>query len=843
VISKTLSHFEVLDRIGAGGMGEVYRARDTKLGREVALKLLPTAFARDPDRLARLDREARLLASVNHPGVAAIYGIDESDGLRFLVLELVPGVTLAERLAQGPLSTREVLRVVRRIAAGMAAAHAKGIIHRDLKPANVKLTPEGHVKVLDFGIAREIKEGAGPVSTAETIASPGTLGSTMSSGMILGTPAYMSPEQVRGRAADASSDIWAFGALFYELLTRRHAFLGETPADTIAAILGQTPDWGILPADVPEGARALLRRCLEKNASARPRDFQEVIALIDRATETVPTPARRAMPRLLQVTFSEELEEFPAWSPDGSKLAYAREVGSLRKIFRQDAAGGAPVPVTTGEFDDFSPAWAPDGRTMLFVRHQQHQRRHEPGDVFGENTNTDVWSVDVETGKEALLVRNASNPAWSPDGARIAVDARWAGPSRLWVLDSRGRNPKQASGDTSEEVVHVRPRWSPDGEHLVFQNIERTKFDIRVAHVASGRMVSVTNDPSIDVEPCWSPSGRHIYFSSYRSGGINLWRIPVRPDGSPGGPLEQMTTGAGQDVQAVLSPDGSRLAFTILRQNADLWKLPVSPETGQPTGAPEKVLATSREESRGAWSPDGSRIAFNSDRTGDMNIWVFSPRDGSARALTHGPGGDYQPNWSPDGRTVAFFSSRGGEPAIWTVDVESGDLRCLSREGAIEINPFYSPDGRWIAFMSDREGRLELWVMRSDGGEPSQVNREGVGGHFLRWSKEGAIIFRCPARKALLRVSPEGGEPELFAEIAGGAHISLSPDETRVMDVVNHKTLWVSPVGGAPERVFEFDEPAARIDYPVWSPDGRWILFDRFQPQGGDIWVMENFDS
>jgi len=843
VISKTLSHFEVLDRIGIGGMGEVYRARDTKLGREVALKVLPAAFAHDPDRLTRLDREARLLASVNHPGVAAIYGIEESDGVRFLVLELVPGVTLAERLAQDALSTPEALRIARQIAVAMAAAHAKGIVHRDLKPANVKLTPEGRVKVLDFGIAKTIADDADAAAATETIASAMTIGSTISSGLILGTPAYMSPEQVRGRAADASSDIWAFGALLYELFTRKFAFLAETPADTIAAILGQTPDWAALPADLPEDAGALLRRCLEKSAQARPRDFQEVIAALDRVADASRAPVRRIMPRLQQVTFSDALEEFPAWSADGSMLAYAREVGGLRKIFRQDLDGGAPIPVTTGDFDDFRPTWSSDGRTILFVRHQEKNRRHEPGDVFGEDDGVDVWSVDIETGKEALLVRDASNPACSPDGMRIAVDSRRAGPLRLWVLDARGRNPRQVSDDTSEVVVHLRPRWSPDGQHLVFQNIERTKFDVRVVNVASGRMVSVTNDPNMDVEPCWSPSGRHIYFSSYRSGGINLWRMPVRADGTPTGPLEQMTTGAGQDVQAALSPDGSRLAFTILRQNADLWKLPVSPEAGQPTGAPAKVFGTTREESRGAWSTDGARIAFNSDRTGDMNIWMFTPRDGSVRALTQGPGGDYQPSWSPDGEAVAFFSSRGGTPGIWRVGVKSGELRCLSRDGAIEINPFFSPHGRHIAYMSDRDGRLEAWVMRSDGSEPRQVSHEGVGGHFLRWLKDGSIVFRCPARKALLRVSPEGGDPELFGEIAGGAHISLSPDEKRVMDVVNHKTLWVSPIGGSPERVFEFDEPAARIDYPVWSPDGQWVLFDRFEPQGGDIWVMENFDS
>ncbi len=838
MIPKRVAHFEVLDRIGAGAMGEVYLARDTKLDREVALKVLPEAFAHDRERLRRFDREARAVAALNHPCVAAIYGIEEVGGVPFLVLELVPGQTLAERLRAGPLGADESIHVALQIAEGLAAAHEKGIVHRDLKPANIKVTPEGRVKLLDFGLARALG-GSPPRGESATLAAPS---STTGAGSILGTPAYMSPEQVRGLPADARSDLWAFGCVLYEILAGRRAFASATVAETIAAILDKDPDWAALPRDLSERARETLRRCLDKDPSRRPSAARALAAELEEVSrEGRERP--RPMQRLTQVTFADAVEEFPSWSPDGREIACSREVGGPRKLFRQAWDGGEARQITRGDFDDIHPSWGPDGQTVLFVRAQEAGRRMEPGDVFGYDEKVDVWSIDLATGAEQKLATDASNPTWAPDGAHVAVDASWAGPRRIWLLDRNGRNPRQASTDTSEAVAHLRPRWSPDGERIVFQSVERTKFNIRALHLASGKTSWLTNDAVMDVHPCWSPSGRHIYFSSYRSGGINVWRVPVGEEGIPAGSLEQITNGAGQDIEAALSPDGSRLAFATLRQNADLWRLPVSPETGQPTGAPLKVLATTREESRSAWSGDGSRIAFNSDRSGDMNIWIHSLGDGSVRQVTRGPGGDFQPNWSPDERTIAFFSSRAGRPGIWTVEVESGDLRCLSDGSAIEINPFYSPDGSRIAYQSDRDGRLEVWLMNADGGT-RQLTRVGVGGHFLRWSRDGrSLIFRCPGLAKSMRISSEGGEPEPLPDIAGGAHMSLSPDGTRIMDVVLHKVLWVSPLnGGAPERVFEFEEPGARIDYPVWSPDGRWVIFDRFQPQGGDIWVMQNFE-
>ncbi len=283
------------------------------------------------------------------------------------------------------------------------------------------------------------------------------------------------------------------------------------------------------------------------------------------------------------------------------------------------------------------------------MRSRQPGRKLEPMDVFGPYEGADIWSLDVSTGKETPLIENAANPSHSPDGKRIAFDASWAGPRRIWIADERGHNPQQATSDASEALAHTRPRWSPDGSRIIFQNIERTKFDLRVVDLASKALSWVTNDYVQDICPVWSPSG-FVYFTSYRSGGMNIWRVAVTARGEPVGPLQQLTTGAGQDVGVAISRDGRKLAFSILRQNADIWRLPVSPATGRPAGSPEKVIATTREDSRGAWSRDGKEIVFNSDRSGEMNVWLLSLADGSVRQVTSGPGGDFQPCLSADGR-------------------------------------------------------------------------------------------------------------------------------------------------------------------------------------------------
>ena len=559
-----------------------------------------------------------------------------------------------------------------------------------------------------------------------------------------------------------------------------------------------------------------------------------------------PSFIQTGLPKLSQITFTEAIEQYPAWSPSSDEFAFSRDDAGIRSILVKNLASGDERRLTSGNYDDIQPVWSSDGKTILFVRSRQPDVKLEPGDVFGLFFDGDIWSVDMETQKETKLVENAFNPDFSPDGNRIAFDASWTGSRRIWAVDRLGHNPQQLTSDSSEGISHVRPRWSPDGRMIVFQNIERTKFDIRVFDLAHGRSIWVTNDAVQDLNPVWSPTGKFIYFSSYRGGGINIWRASMLQDGSPAGPLQQMTIGAGQDVEIAISPDGKRLAFSILRQNADIWRLPVSPDTGQVIGPPQEVITTTREDSRGAWSPDGRMIAFNSDRTGEMNIWLHSLDDRQSRQLTKGGGGDFQANWSPNGKRIAFFSSRSGTADIWCVDIESRELEQLTSTDCVDVNPFFSPDGTMIAYNSDQTGRPEVWLMRSDGHQPRQLSDADVMGHFMRWSQNGdAIIFRCPGSGSPKTVSVllDGSAAEALPEVVGGAHMSLSPDHSRIMDVVGHKVLWVSPLyGGRPEKVFEFDDPDVRIDYPVWSSDGNWVLFDRFRPRGGDVWMMEHFE-
>jgi Tol biopolymer transport system component len=343
------------------------------------------------------------------------------------------------------------------------------------------------------------------------------------------------------------------------------------------------------------------------------------------------------------------------------------------------------------------------------------------------------------------------------------------------------------------------------------------------------------------VHPVFSPSGRHVYFASPRGGGLNIWRLAVTVDGRPDGLLEQVTTGAGQDVEPAFSGGGERLAFAILRQNADLWRLPLAALTQLPTGPPERLVSTTREDSRGAFSPDGSAVAFLSTAPAAEHLAALARRRGRARPH-HRPGGDFQPNWSPDGRTIAFFSSRGGSADIWSVEVATGAPRALTTGAATEANPSFSPDGSLIAYHSDAGGRQEAWMMRRDGTAARALTRSGAAGHFLRWTRDGrSVVFLAPASGGrLMTVPAEGGEPVPLVEIAGGSHISFTPDFSKVIDVLGHQVLWATAVAGAERsKLFAFDDPRDRIDYPVLSPDGRFLLFDVFRPSGGDVWLLE----
>jgi Tol biopolymer transport system component len=547
---------------------------------------------------------------------------------------------------------------------------------------------------------------------------------------------------------------------------------------------------------------------------------------------------------LEQLSFGEGPEEWPAWSPDGRTLAYIAEVDGYNQLFVRTVASGEERRISRSARDHIQPAWSPDGTRLAFAQARAEGGKLQPNDLDGWYAEGgEIVEVELATRRETPLVDDAFAPSYSPDGKSLAFDAQWAGPRRIWIADARGHRPRQVTTDSSDAVGHAQPRWSPDGRRLVFRRVEKTTSDIAIADTSGGAITRVTSDAVLDTDPVWGPDGTWLLFSSSRGGGLNLWRTSVRPDGRAQGALEQLTSGAGDDVQPAIAPDGKRIVFAVRGTNADLWRLAVSPQTGLPRGEPEPLVATSRVENRGEWSPDGHRIAFNSDRQGQMNIWIRSLADAAERRITSGPGGDYQPTWSHDGRRLVFFSGRGGNTDIWSVMADGSGLTRLTHDPALDTNPFYSPDGQWIAFVSDRSGSSEVWVMRQDGSEQRQLASVGVWGHFLRWTSDSrAVTFRSasPSPIHIFRVHLKDGSLEPLPEISSGGHMSFSPDGRIAMDVRGHKTLWAYPLDGRPAyKVFEFADLKVRIDYPMWSPDGRWVIFDRVSPRGGDLWMLE----
>jgi len=857
--------------LGQGGMATVWLARDLRYGRQVALKVLD---ALPSDRLGaeRFLREIALAARLQHPHIVSVYDSGETAGRLWFTMPYIEGESVRDRLKrEGPLPPTDAIRIAREAARALQYAHEQGVIHRDMKPENILLTHDGSSMVADFGIARP----QSPEARAQHLTT---------TGLVVGTPLYMSPEQAGGSdTVDARSDVYSLGCTLYEMLTGEPPFRADSVHAVIVKHLTVAPTLrGSAKAPIPSSLRPVLGRALAK----APADRYPTAAAFERAlgevAETVGKRGRLPLVlaamllvagvavlvarsgggaergggmaggsvasgfarKLAQLTFSEGVEEWPAWAPDGVRVAYTAEVDGFRQLFVRDTRTGTEQRVTTGTRDDIQPAWSPDGRRVAFVRASAERGKLEPTDINGwYQDGGDIWILDLASGRASQVIQNAFGPAWSPDGRSLAFDATWAGPRRIWMADTTGRNPRQVTSDSSEAVIHAEARWSPDGHRLVLRRQDKSTSDIATAEPGAGTITRLTADNMLDIDPTWAADGRRVYFASNRGGGLNLWRIPVGGDGRAAGPAEQVTTGAGDDVEPAIASDGRRVVFAVRGINADLWRLPVSPTTGQATGAPTALLTTSRVESRGAWSPDGRRIAFNSDRLGEMNIWTRELESGAERQITTGAGGDYQPEWTPDGSSLVFFSARGGNADIWRLKVADGTLTRLTDDPFIETNPFPSPDGASVAFLSDRSGRNEVWMMAADGSRQRQLTSVGAGGHFLRWTDDGrAIVFRAENGSQIrpMRVTIADTALTQLPEVASGAHMSFSPSREVIMDVRGHKALWAYPLDGRPAaKVFEFPNPDVRIDYPVWSPDGRWVLFDRAAPLGGDLWTME----
>src|SRR2546425_1027877 len=560
-----LGPYEIVAPLGAGGMGEVYRARDTKLGRDVALKLLPPLFTTDADRVARFEREARLLASLNHPHIGAIYGFEDAGNVPALVLELVEGDTLDDRLRGGRLPLSEALAFAQQIADALEAAHRAGIIHRDLKPSNIKITPDGVVKVLDFGLAKALAaEGSGPdLSTSPTMTAGGTM-----VGVILGTAAYMSPEQARGQPVDKRTDIWAFGCVLFEMLTGSSAFLRKTVTDTIAAVVSAEPEWKLLPADTPGSSiRRLLTRCLQKDARRRLHDIADARIELEDAMATPAEPAPVPTPR--------------RWS---------------RLALSALSLGIATALVLL---------WA--------ARDRFGRRAAEPSPP-----ETRVVRLTDLSGLE-------ESPAISPDGKSVAFTAGVGGKRQVFVQLIAGGAPLQITRDT---VNHECPRWSPDGRWSAFQRGDSIRFDIFVAPAPGGEPHQLTRDNNMMSGFAWLPDSTGIVYSTSRGGTmpylptLGLWQVTLR-DGS----VRRLTSGE----TSYMSPDISKSgAILVSRMNlqSDIWKFPVD---GLPTANVRRGVRVTRQTGQvltPTASPGDKEVAFLSDSGGHANLWAVNNQTG-----------------------------------------------------------------------------------------------------------------------------------------------------------------------------------------------------------------------
>jgi eukaryotic-like serine/threonine-protein kinase len=722
-----LGPYEILSPIGAGGMGEVYRARDARLERDVAIKVLPALLSADADRTRRFEQEAKAAGALNHPNITAVYDVGQHDGAPYVVQELLEGETLRAELAGSRLSPRRAVHYAIEIARGLAAAHEKGIVHRDLKPENLFVTTDGRVKILDFGLAKLIEPAGTGDQTGLPTATRGT-----EPGVVLGTLGYMSPEQVRGKPADHRSDIFSFGAILYEMLSGRKAFQGDSAADTMTAILREDPpDLSVTNQSISPALDRVVRHCLEKTPERRLHSAHDLAFELEALSQSsvAATVAAHRRPRLgrfavialalaaivasfflgrtratsasrsvqtggrafEQLTSFPGAELSPALSPDGQTLAFSRRVKNSSHVFTMRTGGENATDLTPDcDKDSGTPAFSPDGKVI----------------AYSTTCNGGGIMLVGATGESARrLTSLGESPAWSPDGKEIVYDteSNWtpygrAGTSELWIVDaSSGKTRKVFAGDA------VQPSVSPHGWRIAYWGLpattsQRDIWTIPYGGLAGGeKPVPVTNDAPIDWNPVWSSDGRSLFFLSTRDGSMNLWRVPIdEKSGRTLGPPEPRTLPATMVAGFAISADGRHLAFGASNWEYSVERLAMDLTTGTARGSPVEVFRTSRSLSYVAPSPDGSQIAIDSQGSLHEDI-VVAQADGShQRRLMDDEPRDRGPSFFPDGKRIAFQSDReGGSWDIWTIATDGSGLRRLTK-GENVYTPIVSPDGRHI---------------------------------------------------------------------------------------------------------------------------------------------------
>jgi serine/threonine protein kinase len=884
MIGRVISHYEIVEKLGEGGMGVVYKARDTRLGRFVALKVLPPDRMADPERRQRFVQEARAASALNNPHIVAIHDIDESDGVHFIAMEHVEGRTLADRIGHRGLAVRDALGLGIQIADALAQAHARGIVHRDLKPTNVMVTSEGVAKVLDFGLAKLVETEVS--EEAETDLKPAT-----DEGTIVGTAAYMSPEQAQGKRVDARSDIFSFGSVLYEMLTGRRAFAGETKVSTLAAILKEEPrPPGELVPAVPHELGRIIQHCLRKDPARRLQHMDDVRTLLEQLREdsdsgklaAAPASRRRALSRpalagiatvalaaiaafglwlgrrsppapeaplvATPLTSNPGSEIQPSFSPDGNEVAFAwdGEKQDNFDIYRKLIGPGEPLRLTRDPADDLSPAWSPDGRSIAFLRQPQKGR---PG----------VWLIPALGGTERRVAELGTTPgtwdifnsglAWTADSLWLIVSDEPEGePPGLFLLSPETGEKKRLTSAPKPGYGDWDPALSPDQRALAFvRQVFEGSADIHLLSLGPGlkpgsspeRLTLESRDAA---SPAWTPDGAELLFSQGNwLSERQTFRLTVGSRGAGVGSRRPVPVGTDA-TNLALSHRSRRLVFSRKQHDTNVYRLELR-GPGSSVGEPERLIASTRLDHCAEYSPNGDAVVFVSTRSGSEEIWVANADGSSPRQLTS-MGGPLtsNPRWSPDGKTIVFDSRREGSSDLYLVSPDGGAPRRLTDHPGSEAEARWSRDGRWIYFGSGRTGRGEVWKIAAGGGEPIQVTRN-----------EG----RCPSE------SPDGRWLYYAKGPAPGAELWRAPlsggEETRILDGLSYGYNYVATDQGIyfvrASQTLElhfFDLSVGRakpllLTRGAWglglslSTDGRWLIFSQQDAVGADLILVENF--
>jgi serine/threonine protein kinase len=874
-----LGPYEVVSPIGAGGMGEVWRARDTRIGREVALKILPPAFAADRDRLRRFEQEARAAGTLNHPNLVTIHDLGSDDDTPYVAMELLEGETLREKMelhgAAVRLPIRKAIDYSVQIANGLAAAHEKGVVHRDLKPENIFITRDGRAKILDFGLAK-LKPGtdAGKTDarTQQRDTSPGT---------VVGTAGYMSPEQVRGQEVDYRSDIFSFGAILYEMLSGRRAFKGDSSVETMNAILKEDPpELNQAETNIPPAIDLVVRHCLEKNREERFQSARDLAFDLERISSVsgsspalvAKTRTRWVLPAIAAaiaviiavlawrggyraataekpaspvrtftlLTNQAGVEDFPSLAPDGKTFIFVSKASGNADIYLKRVDGRNAINLTKDSpADDTQPAFSPDGSQIAF------RSEREGGGIF----------IMGATGESVhRLTDFGFNPTWSPDGSEIAVATApielqpQARPSLsgIEVVDVK-TGAKREIVDAAHDGA--QPNWSPHGDRIAFWAVvggggQRDLFTID-PHAANPKqtIIRLTDDRPLDWNPVWSPDGKYLYFGSDRDGTMNLWRMPMdEHSGKALGPPELASLPTRYAAHFSFARNTGALAYAAVDLSESLWRVTFDPVSMRVTGEPRSIFGGAMlllSHPAGGVSPDGTWIAFSN--LGTQEDIFLARTDGSEiRQLTNDPEKDRGATWSADGKLLYFYSQRGKRYEVWSIRPDGSGLRQVSHtSGASMWFPRVLPDGR--ALLEFNNNGTYLLPLNPDGTatrvEPLPPIPDPKR-HFMTPSVSPDGKYLAGSTGQL-----EGGVPGLWLYSLDskryerltdrGFYPQWTPDGKRLL-FLDGATMAVIDVASKQIRSIPFPRPIRWFDV---APDFRALYVDE-RTSEADIWLV-----